>query len=164
MSIAEVRTLFAYDDWANARLHAAVAELTEEQFTRRLESSFPSVQETVAHLVLAEWVWLRRWLGESPTAQPAELTAATPTQLRHAHAEIQAQRAAYLATVTEEQLDGDLTYRNLKGEEHRNTLADLFRHVVNHSTYHRGQAATLLRQVGSKAPATDFVLYRREAG
>jgi|WetSurMetagenome_2_1015567.scaffolds.fasta_scaffold16556_7 uncharacterized damage-inducible protein DinB len=42
-------------------------------------------------------------------------------------------------------------------------LADLFRHVVNHSTCRRGQAATLLRRLGAKAPATDDVVFRGEA-
>jgi uncharacterized damage-inducible protein DinB len=41
-------------------------------------------------------------------------------------------------------------------------MADLIRHVVNHSTYHRGQLATQLRQLGQIPPATDFIVYRRE--
>jgi uncharacterized damage-inducible protein DinB len=52
--------------------------------------------------------------------------------------------------------------RNLAGNTYRNTLADLIRHVVNHSTYHRGQLATQLRQLGQIPPATDFIVYRRE--
>jgi uncharacterized damage-inducible protein DinB len=39
-------------------------------------------------------------------------------------------------------------------------LLDLLLHVVNHSTYHRGQAAMLLRALGAVAPETDFVVYR----
>lgn len=40
------------------------------------------------------------------------------------------------------------------------TVQDMLRHVLNHSTYHRGQAATLMRQVGAVSPETDFVVYR----
>ena len=37
------------------------------------------------------------------------------------------------------------------------------RHVVNHSTYHRGQLATQLRQLGHTPPNTDFIRFLREA-
>jgi uncharacterized damage-inducible protein DinB len=33
---------------------------------------------------------------------------------------------------------------------------------VNHGTYHRGQVATLLRQLGVQPPQTDLILYYRE--
>jgi uncharacterized damage-inducible protein DinB len=33
------------------------------------------------------------------------------------------------------------------------------RHVVNHSSYHRGQTATQLRQLGEVPPGTDLILY-----
>jgi uncharacterized damage-inducible protein DinB len=163
MSVAEFRMLFAYDEWANARLLEAVAALSDEQTSRKLESSFPSLLETVSHIAFAEWVWLRRWCGDSPTARPAWAADATLARLAELLREVATQRAAYLAALLETRLDAPLAYRNLKGEEHRHLLADLFRHVVNHSTYHRGQAATLLRQLGAKAPATDYVVFRGEA-
>jgi len=35
-------------------------------------------------------------------------------------------------------------------------------HVVNHSTYHRGQITTLLRQLGAEPVDTDFLVYYAE--
>ena len=35
-------------------------------------------------------------------------------------------------------------------------------HVVNHSSYHRGQVTTLLRQLGTEAMSTDFLVYYDE--
>ena len=32
----------------------------------------------------------------------------------------------------------------------------VFRHIVNHGTYHRGQIANMLRQLGVKPPSTDL--------
>jgi len=34
--------------------------------------------------------------------------------------------------------------------------------VANHSTYHRGQVTTLLRQLGAKAVSTDMIVFYRE--
>jgi uncharacterized damage-inducible protein DinB len=35
-------------------------------------------------------------------------------------------------------------------------------HLVNHSTYHRGQVVTMLRQAGVKPVATDLIAFYRE--
>ena len=76
--------------------------------------------------------------------------------------DVEAQRAAFLAGLSEARLGEAVRYRTLKGDEYENALGDLLRHVLNHSTYHRGQAATQLRQLGATPPATDLILYLRE--
>jgi uncharacterized damage-inducible protein DinB len=35
-------------------------------------------------------------------------------------------------------------------------------HVANHSTYHRGQVATLLRQLGARPVSTDLLVFDDE--
>ena len=70
MTPEEIRTLFAYDAWANGRTLDACAALTPEQFTRDLGSSFRSVRDTLAHILGAQWIWLERFHGRSPTALP----------------------------------------------------------------------------------------------
>jgi uncharacterized damage-inducible protein DinB len=41
-------------------------------------------------------------------------------------------------------------------------LAHFLQHLANHGTYHRGQIATMLRQLGTKATGTDLVRFYRE--
>ena len=67
MTPEDVRLLFAYDAWANARTLEACAALTPEQFTRSLGSSFGSVRDTLAHILGAQWIWHERLNGR-PTA------------------------------------------------------------------------------------------------
>jgi uncharacterized damage-inducible protein DinB len=55
-----------------------------------------------------------------------------------------------------------VSYRAPDGLAFSHPLGQLIRHVVNHSTYHRGQLATLLRQLGQTPPSTDFTKYLRE--
>jgi uncharacterized damage-inducible protein DinB len=55
-----------------------------------------------------------------------------------------------------------LTYKNIKGEQHENSVVDIFNHVLLHSTYHRGQLATLVRQLGFTPVVTDYITYCRE--
>ena len=42
-------------------------------------------------------------------------------------------------------------------------LVDTMRHVVNHATYHRGQVATMLRQLGAVPAGTDLFTYVYES-
>jgi len=44
----------------------------------------------------------------------------------------------------------------------RLTLMHLMQHVVNHSTYHRGQVALMMRQLGAEPLATDFHVFLLE--
>jgi uncharacterized damage-inducible protein DinB len=141
----------------------AAAGLSEEQFARDLGSSFPSVQGTLAHLIGADWIWLERWRGSSPTAQPGWDTR-THAALAARFAEIGRDQKAFLDGLSEADVDRVVSYRALNGAPYANPLGELCRHVVNHGTYHRGQVATLLRQLGVKPPQTDLILYYRERG
>jgi uncharacterized damage-inducible protein DinB len=162
MTVAEAQELFAYDEWANVRLFDALGSLGPEQLVAAAPSSFGSLRETAAHIVAAEWIWLRRWLGDSPTSPPAWAAVDALPALRQRLAEVVSERTALLAQMTDADLETRLHYRNLKGEGFRHKRGDVMRHLVNHSTYHRGQAATQLRQLGLTPPNTDLVGYLRE--
>jgi uncharacterized damage-inducible protein DinB len=41
-------------------------------------------------------------------------------------------------------------------------LWQCLQHVANHSTYHRGQITTMLRQLGAKPAGTDLIGFYRE--
>jgi uncharacterized damage-inducible protein DinB len=157
----EVRELYAFNRWANDRIIAACQALPPVALGRDLQTSFGSVLGTLAHIAKAEWIWLERWNGRSPLAPPAWNTDDAAALARHWRAVQQAQRS-FLDGLTSDALDADVAYRNLEGEAFVAPLWQLMRHMVNHSTYHRGQIVTLLRQLGAQAPATDLVLYYRE--
>jgi uncharacterized damage-inducible protein DinB len=55
-----------------------------------------------------------------------------------------------------------IDYQDLKGNPHRTPIWQIALHVVNHATLHRGQAMSLLRQLGVPPPPTDLIFYYRE--
>lgn len=59
------------------------------------------------------------------------------------------------------ELDSELSYSATNGEAYVNKLMDIIFHLVNHSTYHRGQIAAVLRKAGLEPVASDFILYKR---
>ncbi|MGI8783750.1 MAG: DinB family protein [Acidobacteriota bacterium] len=162
MNVTEIRVLFVYNEWANVRLLDAVGQLSDEQFTRPLASSFPSIRDTFSHVIAVEWVWLRRWKGESPALIPEWAVGSPLELLRKKLKGIEAERATFLTALGEQEMQQPVSYTNFKGERWRYALEDLLLHLVNHSTYHRGQVATMLRQVGALPPATDFLVYKDE--
>jgi uncharacterized damage-inducible protein DinB len=164
MLSTELQTLLAYNHWANALTFDAAAALTEAQRREPIISSFPSVAATLAHMAGAEWVWLRRWKGESPSAAPAWVKEADVATVRARLTEIERERDEYLATLSADDVERVVEYRTLAGAASRTSLADLIRHVVNHASYHRGQVTTMLRQLGATPPGTDYVLYLRVRG
>ena len=58
--LTEIRELYAYNEWANKRMFDAVQRLSPDEFGREIKSSFPSVRETMQHMISAEWIWLSR--------------------------------------------------------------------------------------------------------
>ncbi len=157
ISLTVLGELFDYNYWARDRQLEACATLTPEQFLRRLGNSFSSLRDTLAHLVGAEWIWLERWLGHTPRSMPSwELTTTAAVEDRWRAVERDMRQ--YLAGLSEDALPRPLTYINLKGETWTYPLWRTLLHLVNHQTYHRGQVTTLLRQLGAKAPAVDFLV------
>ncbi|MBI4409999.1 MAG: DinB family protein [Gemmatimonadetes bacterium] len=159
MELERIREMFEYNRWANERMLEAAATLTPEQLTRDLRNSFPSVRDTLAHIVGAEWVWLMRWQGTSPQKLPDPDGFATVASLRVRHDEIVRDRQELLDALTEAELERVISYRNFKGEPFAYPLWQLLRHVINHSSYHRGQITTLLRQLGAQPVGTDLLRF-----
>jgi uncharacterized damage-inducible protein DinB len=154
-----IRDLYLYNHWANQRTLASVAPLSSEQFTRGMGNSFGSVRDTVAHILGAEWIWLERWLGRSPKALLPASDFPTVDALRQRWATVEQDRNRFLQTLTSESLQQSISYINLRGQPLAYPLWQQMMHVVNHSSYHRGQITTLLRQLGAEPQNTDFLGY-----
>lgn len=162
--IDEIRELYAYNRWASRRIVDAASRLSADELARDLGSSFSSVRDTLAHILAAEWVWLERWRGRSPEAVPDSWNLGTPDELRAKWAEVEDDQAALLSELSEQDLLRRVAYRNTTGEAFEQPMGQMLRHVVNHSTYHRGQVVTMLRQLGAEAPSTDLILFYRQRG
>ena len=157
----EIQDLYAFNRWANTRMREALSNLSADEFSRDLKNSFPSIRDTVLHVMSSEWVWLSRWNGVSPTAMPPEWATYDLAQITDEWTRLEAEQKAFAEQLNDAGLDRIVAYRNLKGESYTNALWQLMRHMVNHSTYHRGQVMTMLRQLGRETVSTDLVLWYR---
>lgn len=165
MTPEQMRLLYEYNAWANHRTLDACAALTPEQFAQRIESSFPSVRETLVHIVAAEWIWLERWQGRSPAADEWRNFGRDLSDLGRVRAywtELEARLMDFVASVTPERLAGAFEIRTTDGTPYTQPLWQMMQHLANHGTYHRGQVTTMLRQLGAKPVATDLIAFYRQ--
>ena len=151
-----------FNIWANNTLCDWLGSLDEQQWTKEMASSFSTIQETVLHIISAEKAWLLRfekkpleWIQSSykgSKREHIELLKKTSLELRE-----------FVAGFDEQQLPETLTYKRLNGEEKTTPFFVMFAHVFNHSTYHRGQLVTMIRQTGSmNVGSTDLLSFYRK--
>jgi len=162
MSPQEIQLLYDYNSWANRRSLAAAEKLTNEQFLKPLGSSFSSVRDTLAHIYGAEWIWLERFQGRSPSSLPNVKDFEDLAGLRARWLEHEERLLRFVRGLTQAALDREMEYKTLKFGVYRNPLWQSMQHVVNHGTYHRGQVTTMLRQLGAEPVLTDLMHFYRE--
>jgi len=160
----DIRTLYAFNGWATGRIVAAVGPLSSADYTRDLHTSHGSVRGTLVHTLWAEWIWLQRWRGESPKRVFADDEFPDVKALESRWRDVERDRNEFITSLTDAQLHGQISYENLQGQRWTYPLVHAMQHVVNHSSYHRGQIVTLLRQLGHTPPATDFLVFFDEGG
>lgn len=166
MTKDDIQLLYEYDRWANDRVIQYVSALTPEQFTRDLGGVSQSVRHTLVHIVGGEWIWLQYWKVGSPSVpfindlrirRDQFFAAALYPTIAAAEAkwrEVEKEQIAFAESLTDEGLNRMLPFRTTHV-----SLAHLMQHVANHSTYHRGQIALMMRQLNAEPMATDFHVF-----
>jgi uncharacterized damage-inducible protein DinB len=113
----------------------------------------------LSHILNAHQIWNSRIGDARPTGDPRESRSSETWAAMNAE-----NYRRSLELIASEDIERVVDYRDTKGNSHRNRVRDIFLHVVNHSTYHRGQLALLLGQEQKQPPSTDYIFYMRERG
>ena len=169
MTKDDIQQLYEYDRWANNRVLQAASALSADQFTRDLGGSFRSVRDTLLHVISGEWGWLTYWKEPSPDSAFVKNLRDRMDTVFHPNAffdvatvkakwtEVEKEQIEFVNGLTDEALTKMLPVRGAQV-----SLMHLMQHVANHSTYHRGQVALMLRQLAAKPLATDFHVFLME--
>ena len=132
MSLTALNEVFDYNYWARDRQLQACAGLTEEQFLRPLGNSFPSLRDTLAHLLAVEWLWLERWRGRSPQTLPAPEEFPTLAVLSQRWQTLEKAMREYVAGLTEEALECPVTCVSTRGQAWTYPLGRMILHLLHH--------------------------------
>jgi uncharacterized damage-inducible protein DinB len=165
MIYGDLMQLLDYHYWARDRVLAAADNLTREQFTRDLGASFASVRDTLVHVYGAEHIWQQRWVGISLTGGVDPAGFVDVAQVRDAWTRLESAVRDVLTRLGPGGIEQVCEYRSLSGIPSHSTFTQMVQHVVNHGSYHRGQVAAMLRQLGAPpARGMDLIQFFREQG
>lgn len=144
--------LLEYNYWANKRSLASIKKLTENN---------EQPLKIFSHILLAEELWLKRIKQNAPEEQnfweiiPMDKCNSLIEKNKNEWSE-------FLISQMPDVLVKKIPYVNSKGIKYENTLEEIFTHVINHSTYHRGQIASIVRELGGQPALTDYIVFARE--
>ncbi|MCW3074462.1 MAG: hypothetical protein JWP69_1531 [Flaviaesturariibacter sp.] len=152
----------SYNSWANSQLLQVINTLSPEQHKQGVTSSFNGLYATVLHLLDAESIWWQRLKLQERVIRPSDTFSGDMRELAAALQKVDNQWQDWVTQASEPMLQHEFIYQNTKKESFKQPVWQMLQHLFNHSTYHRGQLVTLLRQVGvEKIPGTDYISWCR---
>lgn len=169
MTSEHARVMARYNRWMNDKLYAVAEKLGDEERKKDRGAFFGSIHRTLNHLLLADRVWLGRFVGVTlPEGDMGPGGIRTLDQelfadfdeLRRERTKTDDDLDAFVATLTDEKLAGPLRFMR-RGAMNEFPLWHAVAHVFNHQTHHRGQVTTLLVQAGHDPGSTDLIAMLR---
>jgi uncharacterized damage-inducible protein DinB len=143
-----------FHQWATIRALETCEILSPEEFTKDLGNSFASVRDTLVHCLFADGIWFHR-IQQLPFTRPNPSDFSSSQDVKAAWQPISERWTDLIEQTKPEQR---ITYTALDGQAFESDFEEITRHVVNHGTYHRGQIMMMLKLLGHKAIATDWLL------
>jgi uncharacterized damage-inducible protein DinB len=156
----------AYNVWANEELAKTIDRVTEEQLVQPVISSYPTLRETLLHIWEAQVIWPSRMQGKVMDKWPRLSFQGGKKEIMDALVAAARAMQQFAKDAGPEFLAEKMVYRNMRNMPYETVKEEILFHVVNHSSYHRGQAITIMRELGvTEINNTDLITYLRiEAG
>jgi uncharacterized damage-inducible protein DinB len=152
-----------YNRWMNESLYTHAAALTDEQRKRDVGAFFGSLFSTLDHILFADKVWLSRFGACAPPKPQFP-----KNRLHDDFDALLADRRAtddavdhFVASLTVDAIDQEMSYANLRGDPWAHPKWWAVSHFLNHGVHHRGQATTILMQLGVDPGVTDLLAMLR---
>jgi uncharacterized damage-inducible protein DinB len=146
------------------RLHAAMAPLSREQFHAPRTSFFPSLAETLNHILMVDLYYVGALHGDPDLR--AAIDGFAPSDELGVLAARQAASDARLVAFCDA-LDAAALDREVQMPRdtyiQRDRVGHVLAHLFNHQTHHRGQAHAMLSSTSIKPPQLDEFMMPSEA-
>jgi uncharacterized damage-inducible protein DinB len=156
------QTLITYNQWANAKVLAAAAQVSDADLGKPISGSHHSVRGSLIHIVRVQEWWLSVLNGNPQ--RPSEPDATMPlAQVQEWFDRSHQGLGAYAAGLTARQLDSQVSAFNpWEKREYHWASWQLLAHLMNHSSHHRAEAGLMLESLGHSPGDLDLVFFLRE--
>lgn len=162
MTLQEIKTLHAFDSWATNRIFDAVGALPADDVMKDMKSSHKGIHGTLLHIVAAEKLWLSRWVGKPDARMMTTAEAPSLADLKGVWEKTGFEMAKFLGSMSDKKLQEAFSMTTTSGQTFTHTYWHAIQHVVDHSSYHRGQIITMMRQLGHVPPSSGLIGFYRE--
>ncbi len=170
--LAHYLATMAYQNaWANHRLLAACAQLSQDDFVVRRTSFFPSIKATANHILTVDWYYVdaleRSLRGQPPNAEvdaffdPEEPFDTCVELSREQHA-VDRRLVDICTALADTDLVRPITVPRRAGLQHESATR-LLAHLFQHQIHHRGQVHAMLAGTPVKPPQLDEFFCANEA-
>lgn len=163
--------MYDYNVWANKEIINYLKELPKDIYHHDIQSGFSSISEVLTHIYLVEQAWFGIIAGQ---AMDEALNLARQLQNQLESKDIEEIETLYdglshknkSLLVNQENMDQVIVVNNPYAGLLETSISESVLHVVTHGNYHRGNIATMLRQLGYPSVMQDYglYLYKRENG
>lgn len=153
-----------YNQWANARLYDACADLSDDARKQDRKAFFGSIHRTLNHILVGDRIWLSRIVPwDAPLVVPLDTELyADFDELRREREKQDVYIIDYVNGLDEDRIAGDVSYATTSGAPNVMKLGLILQHFFNHQTHHRGQVHDMLSQADVAPPPLDLLYYARE--
>ncbi len=147
-----------YNAWMNTTLYEAAAGLSDEARKRDLGAFFKSLHGTLNHILFADLIFLARFTGSDlPEGDFGGERHDDFETLRAERETTDARILDWIASLDRAWLADALTFTSMiDGKTRTLPRWAMVTQMFNHQTHHRGQATTLLKQLGVDPGVTDI--------
>jgi uncharacterized damage-inducible protein DinB len=149
-------SLFAFNRWANDKMLDGCRQLTPEQYAAEPVPGWSSVRFTVWHIAVVTEGWLRGLTNDPDESFPTDVELPTPDDAGRLLDRAYKRLDQFLPALTPEKLATPVTLSR-RGRTATLPPWAVLRHLVNHTTYHRGQVASKLKRFGIQQAETDLI-------
>lgn len=157
--------LATFNAWANKKIFDFISlNINTDLLEKEIVSSFPSVKKTIYHIWDAELIWLERLRGVSLKDFPSKTFSGTAEEgIRNFMLNTNA-LLEFASDCPANFFEGNISFTATSGKSYTQEVSAILTHVINHSSFHRGQLIMMFRQLGftDGIPETDFIEYYRE--
>ncbi len=138
------RAMARNNAWSNARLLAACLKLSDDDFRATRISFFPSLMETLNHILLVDRKYLADMQGTGRQSLKPEAPHRTAASLATAQRQVDRELVAFCDKLTEAELTRIVGIDRRDGIDYRETIGAILAHLFVHQIHHRGQAHAML--------------------
>ncbi|MFY0780480.1 DinB family protein [Peribacillus simplex] len=159
-----VLKMYNYHVWANGVIIDRLKELPQHIYHKDIQSGFSSVSKVLSHIYLTDYAWFDIISGNSMNEAMASsdqlrevVEKKSIEEMKKILLDLSERNKALLNS--QEDMDKVIVVDNPYAGLLETSISESVLHVVTHGSYHRGNIATMLRQMGHTSVMQDFGLY-----